>query len=201
MMSLHDLYLEIENHLLNDKKPSDYLNEIYNNELFKEIPFNMLYKLKEVEQSPKYHPEGNVWNHTMMVVDEAAKVKSKSKNLKVFMWASLLHDIGKASTTKIRNGRITSYDHDKVGERLVKEFLLHFTDDNKFIDEVCGLVRYHMHILYVVNNLPYKDIRGMRENTDINEVALIGLCDRMGRLGSNISNEEKTIKRFLEMCR
>lgn len=201
MMSLHDLYLEIENHLLNDKKPSDYLNEIYNNELFKEIPFNMLYKLKEVEQSPKYHPEGNVWNHTMMVVDEAAKVKSKSKNLKVFMWASLLHDIGKASTTKIRNGRITSYDHDNVGERLVKEFLLHFTDDNKFIDEVCGLVRYHMHILYVVNNLPYKDMRGMRENTDINEVALIGLCDRMGRLGSNISNEEKTIKRFLEMCR
>ena len=201
MMDLHDIYLDIENHLLNDEKPSDYLNEIYNNELFKEMPFNTLYKLKKVEQSPKYHPEGNVWNHTMMVVDEAAKVKLKSKNLKVFMWASLLHDIGKPSTTKIRNGRITSYDHDKVGERLVKEFLLHFTDDNKFINEVCGLVRYHMHILYVVNNLPYKDMKGMRESTDINEVALIGLCDRMGRLGSNISDEEKTIKRFLEMCR
>lgn len=201
MMNLHDIYLDIENHLLNDEKPSDYLNEIYNNELFKEMPFNMLYKLKKVEQSPKYHPEGNVWNHTMMVVDEAAKVKLKSKNLKVFMWASLLHDIGKPSTTKIRNGRITSYDHDKVGEKLAKEFLLHFTDDNNFIDEVCGLVRYHMHILYVVNNLPYKDMKGIRESTDINEVALIGLCDRMGRLGSNISDEEKTIKRFLEMCR
>lgn len=201
MMNLHDIYLDIENHLLNDEKPSDYLNEIYNNELFKEMPFNMLYKLKKVEQSPKYHPEGNVWNHTMMVVDEAAKVKLKSKNLKVFMWASLLHDIGKPSTTKIRNGRITSYDHDKVGEKLAKEFLLHFTDDNNFIDEVCGLVRYHMHILYVVNNLPYKDMKGIRESTDINEVALIGLCDRMGRLGSNISDEEKTIERFLEMCR
>lgn len=200
MMSLHNLYLEIENHLLNDEKPSNYLNEIYNNELFKEMPFNILYKLKEVEQSPKYHPEGNVWNHTMMVVDEAAKVKLKSKNLKVFMWAALLHDIGKQSTTKIRNGRITSYDHDKVGEKLAKEFLLHFTDDNNFIDEVCGLVRYHMHILYVVNKLPYKDMKGMRENTDINEVALIGLCDRMGRLGSDISDEVKTIKRFLEMC-
>lgn len=200
MMSLHDLYLEIENHLLNDEKPSNYLNEIYNNELFKEMPFNILYKLKEVEQSPKYHPEGNVWNHTMMVVDEAAKVKLKSKNLKVFMWAALLHDIGKQSTTKIRNGRITSYDHDKVGEKLAKEFLLHFTDDNNFIDEVCGLVRYHMHILYVVNKLPYKDMKGMRENTDVNEVALIGLCDRMGRLGSDISDEVKTIKRFLEMC-
>lgn len=200
MMSLHNLYLDIENHLLNDEKPSNYLNEIYNNELFKEMPFNILYKLKEVEQLPKYHPEGNVWNHTMMVVDEAAKVKLKSKNLKVFMWAALLHDIGKQSTTKIRNGRITSYDHDKVGEKLAKEFLLHFTDDNNFIDEVCGLVRYHMHILYVVNKLPYKDMKGMRENTDVNEVALIGLCDRMGRLDSDISDEVKTIKRFLEMC-
>ena len=201
MMSLHELYLDIENHLLNDEKPSDYLNQIYNNELFKKVPFNMIYNLRTTEQSPKYHPEGNVWNHTMMVVDEAAKVKSKSKDLKVFMWAALLHDIGKLSTTKIRNGRITSYDHDKVGEKLAKEFLLHFTDDNKFINQVCGLIRYHMHILYVINNLPYKDINGMKKSTDINEVALIGLCDRVGRLGSNRSDEEKTIKRFLEICK
>lgn len=201
MVCLQDLYLNIENHLLNDEKPSDYLNQIYNNKLFKKVPFNMIYNLRTTDQSPKYHAEGNVWNHTMMVVDEAAKVKSKSKNPKVFMWASLLHDIGKPYTTKIRNGRITSYDHDKVGEKRAKEFLLYFTDDNNFIDDVCGLVRYHMHILYVVNNLPYKDTKGMRENTDINEVALIGLCDRIGRSGSNINDEKKTIKKFLDMCK
>lgn len=200
MMSLQDLYLDIEKHLLNDEKPSDYLNKIYNNELFKEAPFNLIYKLKDAEQSPKYHPEGNAWNHTMMVVDEAAKVKSKSNNSKVFMWSAFLHDIGKPPTTKIRKGRITSYDHDKVGMKLAKDFLLHFTDDNNFINEVCALVRYHMHILYVVNNLPYKDMKGMRENTDINEVALLGLCDRLGRLGNNISDEEKTIQRFLDIC-
>lgn len=201
MMKLYDLYLDIEKHLLNDEKPSDYLNEIYNKELFKENPFNMLYKLKEAEQSPKYHPEGNAWNHTMMVVDEAAKVKGKSKNSKVFMWSALLHDIGKPSTTKVRNGRITSYDHDKVGEKLAKDFLMYFVDDNNFINEVCGLVRYHMHILYVVNNLPYKDMEGMRKSTDINEVALLGLCDRLGRLGSNQSKEEDTVQTFLKKCK
>lgn len=201
MTSINDLYLDIEKHLLNDEKPSEYLNKIYKNELFKEVPFNMLYKLKEAEQSPKYHPEGNAWNHTMMVIDEAAKVKSKSKNSKVFMWSAFLHDIGKPSTTKIRRGRLTSYDHDKVGGELAKDFLLHFTDDNNFINEVCALVRYHMHILYVVNNLPYKDMKGIRESTDINEVALLGLCDRLGRGDSNISEEEKTIKRFLEICK
>ena len=136
----------------------------------------------------------------MMVVDEAAKVKSKSKNIKNFMWAALLHDIGKPSTTKVRNGRITSYDHDKVGEKLAKDFLVHFTEDDKFIDEVCGLVRYHMHILYVVNNLPYKDMKGIREKTDIKEVALLGLCDRLGRLGSDIEKEEETIRKFLKIC-
>lgn len=200
MINLQDLYLKIEDHLLNDEKPSDYLNEIYDNELFKEAPFNMLYKLKEAEQSLKYHPEGNAWNHTMMVVDEAAKAKSKSKNIKSFMWAALLHDIGKPSTTKVRNGRITSYDHDKVGEKLAKDFLVYFTEDDKFIDEVCGLVRYHMHILYVVNNLPYKDMKGLREKTDIKEVGLLGLCDRLGRLGSDREKEEETIKKFLKIC-
>ncbi|WP_300382126.1 HDIG domain-containing metalloprotein [Clostridium sp.] len=200
MTSLQNLYLKIEEHLINDEKPSNYLNEVYNNKLFKEYPFNMLYKLKEAEQSPKYHPEGNAWNHTMMVADEAAKIKYKSEDGKVFMWAALLHDVGKPLTTKVRNGRITSYDHDKVGERLAKEFLTFFINDNSYIDKICNLVRYHMHILYVVNNLPYKDMKGIKERTNIKEVALLGLCDRLGRLGSNRIKEEETIKIFIELC-
>ncbi len=38
------------------------------------------------------------------------------------MWGALLHDLGKAPTTKIRKGKITSYDHDKVGAELVRNF-------------------------------------------------------------------------------
>lgn len=201
MMSLDDLYLNIEHHLLYDSKPSDYLNEIYNNPLFQQYPFDMLYKLKITEQSQKYHPEGNVWNHTLLVVDEAAKLKAKSKDQKVFMWVALLHDIGKYSTTKSRKGKITSYDHDKVGAKLSEEFLLCFVDDKTFIDRVCFLIRYHMQILFVVNNLPFEDIQGMREHTDIYEVALIGLCDRVGRLNSNRRKEEDNIKKFLKMCK
>ena len=101
---------ELNKHLLEDIAPSGYFNS-----LDKELdiyPLNLLKKLKNVEQSKKYHPEGNVWNHTMMVVDEAAKVKDQSSHSKAFMWAALLHDIGKPDTTKVRKGRITSYDHD-----------------------------------------------------------------------------------------
>lgn len=199
-MNLKELYTEISNHLLNDEKPSDFINEISGNPLFLQAPFKMLNDLKKVEQSPIHHPEGNVWIHTMLVIDEAAKLKAKSKNAAVFMWAALLHDIGKASATKVKNGKITAYDHDKIGAKLAKEFLLNFVADDIFIEEVIQLVRYHMQLLFVVNNSPYSDILGMKRNTDINEVALLGLADRLGRTNCDKTKEEINIELFMKKC-
>ncbi len=191
------IFTEIETHLLEDKQPSDYLNNMSQTLQFKKYPLVLINNLKKAEQSPKHHPEGNVWNHTMLVVDEAAKVKEISEDSKVFMWAALLHDIGKPDTTKIRNGRITSYDHDKVGADLTRKFLSEYVKDNVFIEKVAELVRWHMQILFVINNLPFADISTMKKRTDINEVALLGFCDRMGRLGVNQEEEENNIKKFL----
>ncbi len=160
----------------------------------------MLGRLMTTEQSPVHHPEGNVWNHTLLVVDEAAKVRSQSKNARVLMWAALLHDTGKPATTKVRKGKITAYDHDTAGEKLAREFLSHYTDDNAFIDAVCGMVRYHMQILYVAKGLPFADIKGMKQCTDIGEIALIGLCDRLGRTNVDKEKEEENIRRFVERC-
>ncbi|PKM73619.1 MAG: phosphohydrolase [Firmicutes bacterium HGW-Firmicutes-16] len=196
-MTASELFKDIDKHLLEDEKPSVFLNDVYYDDHFKEYPFKMLFDLKSVEQSPIHHPEGNVWNHTLLAVDEAAKLKHKSKNQAAFMWAALLHDIGKATTTRERKGKITSYDHDKVGEELSEKFLLVFMDDEKFITEVSQLIRYHMQILFVVNNLPFADINGMKRNSDINEVALLGLCDRLGRTGYNRNKEEENIELFL----
>lgn len=199
-MTPKELYSEINIHLMQDIKPSVYLNEISAAPLFQEYPFNMLYRLKSTEQSPEHHPEGNVWNHTMLVVDEAAQVKSKSRNPAVFLWAALLHDIGKPSTTKLRKGRITAYDHDKVGAELSKQFLQEFTQDSLFIREVSELIRYHMQILFVVKNLPFADIEGMARNTEIREVALLGICDRLGRGNPDRNREQDNIELFLRKC-
>lgn len=192
------LYTAIDEHLLKDTKPSRFLNEIYDNDKFSQKPFDMLWRLRQVEQSPKYHREGHVWNHTMLVLDEAAKVREKSRDKKVFMWASLLHDIGKATTTKIRKGRITAYGHDLEGARLTKEFLSHFTEDTLFINKVANLVRYHMHILYVLKDLPFADMEGLKRDTDVYEVALLGFCDRLGRLDTDPKKERANIESFLE---
>lgn len=192
---------EINNHLLMDDKPSEYFNNILEVPILKKHPFSMLYNLKTAEQSPVHHPEGNAWKHTMLVIDHAAKEKYKSKDEKVFMWAALLHDIGKPPTTRIRKGKITSYDHEKIGAAMVREFLEEFTTDKKFIDEVCSLVRWHMQILHVVKDMPFRNIKDMKEETDINEVALLGYCDRMGRKDPDIVNEKQNIAMFLKKCR
>lgn len=192
---------EINNHILLEEQPSIFLNSILNTKIFKEHPFLMLYRLKDTEQSPIHHPEGNVWNHTMLVVDCAAKQKNKSKDKKVFMWAALLHDIGKAETTKNKKGKITAYNHESVGADLCVKFLQEFTTNDKFIKKVTGLVRWHMQILHVVKDMPFADIKAMKEETDINEVALLGYCDRMGRTNIDAAKEKNNIKIFLEKCR
>lgn len=201
MSSKNDLFLEIERHLLQDEKPSEYFDSISELPLFREYPFEMLVKLKQAEQSPQHHPEGNVWNHTMLVVDAAAEVRQKSENPQVFMWAALLHDVGKPDTTKVRKGRITSYDHDKLGAELTEKFLSEFTQDTEFVQSVVSLVRWHMQILFVVNHLPFADVAAMKRQADVDEVALLGFCDRMGRLGADREKEEKNIQLFLQRCK
>jgi len=200
MTLIHDIFAEINMHLLKDEQPSFYINEQSKEPLFKQYPLELLNNLKQTMQSPKHHPEGNVWNHTLLVLDEAAKVKNQSHDKKVFMWAALLHDIGKPDTTRNYKGKITSYDHDKVGAELARKFLIEFTDEELFIQKGAELIRWHMQILFVVNNLPFADIKAMKKKIDINEVALLGLCDRLGRLEANRSKEESNIKMFLQKC-
>ncbi|MCH1984367.1 HDIG domain-containing protein [Ruminococcus sp. OA3] len=198
--NLYKLYSAIEFHLMQDERPSAYLQKIYDDPLFRQYPFDMLHQLKNTVQSPKYHPEGNVWNHILLVVDEAAKVKAQSKNPTAFMWAALLHDIGKAVTTQSKKGKITAHDHDKAGAKLARDFLSQFVEDHTLIDEVCGLVRYHMQILFVISGLKFADIEGMKWHTSVREVALLGMCDRLGRLGSNPRKEKDHINFFLQAC-
>jgi putative nucleotidyltransferase with HDIG domain len=198
---LHILFDEVNEHLLNDIKPSVYLNNKCRTPEFQTYPFQMLHQLIATEQSPVYHPEGSVWNHTLMVVDEAAKRKVHSKNIPVFMWASLLHDIGKPPATKIRKGKITSYNHDKIGADMAKDFLSVWTDDLDFIQSVCSLVRFHMQMLFVTKGIPFAQIQEMKLHTDIEEVALLGLCDKLGRIGSDENTELENRKLFLEKCR
>ena len=187
-MTDKEIFLDIEKHLLNDDKPSIYLDELLKEGALDKYPFSMIKDLQDVGQNPKFHPEGNVFIHTMMVVDEGAKNREKSNNKRAFMWALLLHDIGKKPTTKVRKGRLTSYDHDIVGADMTSEFLTYFNEEESFVVEVTALVRWHMQSLFVTKNLKFQNISNMLEEVNINEIALISLSDRLGR--GNLDYEE-----------
>jgi putative nucleotidyltransferase with HDIG domain len=192
-MTDKEIFFNIEKHLLNDDKPSSYLEEALKAHMFDNYPFTMIKELQDVEQNPKFHSEGNVFIHTMMVVDEGAKNREKSRDKRVFMWALLLHDIGKKPTTKIRKGRLTSYDHDVVGADMTKEFLTYFNKEENFITEVRALVRWHMQSLFVTKNLKFQNVSNMLEEVSINEIVLVSLCDRLGRGNLNYNEIKDTI--------
>ena len=76
-------------------KPSEDLERLIIEGYLDKEPFNKIKKLNNIEQNPKYHPEGSVLKHVLLVVDLASEYKKYSNDEKVFMWAALLHDIGK----------------------------------------------------------------------------------------------------------
>lgn len=192
---------ELEDCLLRGDKPSVCLREFAKQPWFREFPFSLLLAEAETKQSPQHHPEGDVWTHTLMVVDEAAKRKRESADPRVFMWTALLHDIGKPSTTQIRGGKITAYDHDKAGAELAARFLSALGAEETLIERVVPLVRYHMQPLFVEKGMPRQDLPGLLTETNASEVALLGYCDRVGRGGADREAERQNIRRFLARCR
>jgi putative nucleotidyltransferase with HDIG domain len=204
-MTPHEWFEKFDEHLLNDDKPSAYFNTLVGDGAFPNCaPFVMLTALIDVPQSPEHHPEGNVWNHTMQVVDIAAQNKRQSRDPRVFMWAALLHDLGKKPTTRWRRGKYTAYDHDKKGAVMARRFVLDCGQDETFAAAVTALVRWHMQVLFVARDMPFADIRGMLGDVAPEEIALLALCDRLGRgrlPEHKVEAEKKSIAVFLEKCR
>lgn len=97
-----------------------------------------------VPQNSKYHMEGDVWNHTMMVIDEAAKYRDRSTYPYGFMMTALVHDFGKAICTEKKNGVYHAYEHETKGLTIVKRFLKRITNEKKLIHYVMNMTELHM---------------------------------------------------------
>ena len=84
--------------------------------------------LRGVAQDPTWHPEGDVYRHTCMVVDRAAQI-ARAEELtglgrEILLFSALCHDLGKAATTRIdEDGRIRSLGHERVGAALTRSWL------------------------------------------------------------------------------
>jgi tRNA nucleotidyltransferase (CCA-adding enzyme) len=109
-----------------------------------------LVPLSETPQDPQWHPEGDVWTHTLLAVDQAAMLVGdldRPRALTV-MLATLCHDLGKASTTRFERGRVRSPGHEEAGlaptESLLDRWRVHTLLGYDVRSQVLALVGNHL---------------------------------------------------------
>jgi len=179
------VFQEFKKFLLKAKKPSIALELIKQLGILKYFP--ELKALIDIPQDPTYHAEGDVWIHTLMVLDEMAKLRSGDEKLDLIrMFSALCHDFGKPQTTKIRDGKITAYNHDIAGVEPTVKFLKRLTDDKKLIDNVANFVLYHLRVGQLYKGKAKAGaIRRLATKINLQELELLARADYFGRVSKN----------------
>ncbi len=108
-------------------------------------------RMHGVEQPPQYHPEGDVWIHTLMLLEQLPPNASRT-----LAWGALLHDVGKPPTFRVAPDRIRFDGHVEVGVRMAHEICqrLHFSNDDT--EQIEALVANHMR---------FADVERMKDST------------------------------------
>ena len=187
---------ELEKALLKAKKPSVFFEELRKmNQLF--VWFPELEALIDVPQGMEFHPEGDVWQHTMQVVDEAAALRHLAKEPLWFMLSALCHDFGKAVVTVETEGKIHAYRHELEGVPIVKKFLSRITTETKLTEYVLNLVQQHMEPnMMVDNSAGVKSFMRMFDKSVCPEdLLLLSKADYLGRKVQD-SDKEKLLAEY-----
>jgi poly(A) polymerase len=107
--------------------------------------------MKGVQQPPQFHPEGDVWTHTLMLLEGLEKGCSSS-----LAWGVLLHDVGKPPTFRVAPDRIRFDQHAEVGTRMTEEICRRLRFSNETTEQVMQLVANHMR---------FGDVKRMKAST------------------------------------
>lgn len=151
------------------------------------VNYPELQALVGVPQPERWHPEGDAFEHTMMVLDQANQRYPEDRIINL---AAVCHDLGKALTPKDTWPK--HYGHETLGLQPTMQFLsrLNLTQDT--IDCVMFLVKYHMH-MHKVRVMNYKTYLKIYLESDkllkgapmwaLLKLAKLGVCDHYGRGG------------------
>lgn len=146
-----------------------------------------------VEQNPQWHPEGDVFEHSMQALDAAVVIVQKYDNEHdklILLYAALCHDLGKVTTSCVVNGVIKSIGHEKDSKVFARTMLKRITHDVDLINAVSSLVLYHMMPLqFTSSNAKIPAYQRLANKLDhkVNMLKLIDLCiaDKRGRNGAS----------------
>ncbi len=95
--------------------------------------------MKGIEQPPQFHPEGDVFVHTLLLLDKLQAGASKT-----LAWGALLHDVGKPPTFRVAPDRIRFDGHVEVGVKMAAEICRRLRFSNDETDQILALVDNHM---------------------------------------------------------
>ncbi|HEX5423413.1 MAG TPA: CCA tRNA nucleotidyltransferase [Candidatus Acidoferrales bacterium] len=125
-------------------------------------------RMKGVEQPPQFHPEGDVWTHTLIMLEQLKPGCSRT-----LAWGVLLHDVGKPPTFKPPSGpdgRIRFDEHVEIGKQMAIEICRRLRFSNEDTDQIAALV---------ANHLRFKDVLQMKPSTLKRFVRLNGFGEHM----------------------
>ncbi len=183
------VYVEWQKLLLKSPKPSIGFELMRKLGVTKRY-FPELHALIDVPQSPKWHPEGDVWIHTMMTVDEMANIcrsgyphPDNNKKYLKYMFAILCHDLGKATHTTIEeDGCIRAIGHEEAGVEPTKSLLYRLTDEHDFIESILPLVEHHLKPSQFYQGKAKKSaFRRLATKVNIEELVVVAKADFLGR--------------------
>ncbi len=179
------IYGEIKKLLLKAEQPSlglEWMRRLGLLEYFPELK-----ALIDVPQEPEWHPEGDVWTHNNMVVDEAAQLRREEygefDNM-ALMLGALCHDFGKPMSTSFSEGKWRSPAHDVRGEGPTRTFLARLTHETALVETVVTFVREHLKpaLLYKARgDVKPSAIRRLALRVDIDKLVRVARADHFGR--------------------
>ncbi len=182
---------EIEKLLLEAKRPSIGFRLALDLGIIERI-FPELLPLVGCEQEPEWHPEGDVWTHTLIVIDKARELNGDldRPRLVTIMLGAVCHDLGKPPTTAVIDGRIRSLDHEQAGVEpamtLLDRLNIHTIDGFDVRGQVAGLVAHHLkpgmfRKAAIVNDGAF---RRLSQKVDLELLARFARADCLGRTGT-----------------
>ena len=143
-LSVERVFEELSKALLKAERPSVFFRVLRQMDHLKEY-FPEIGACAGVPQDLRHHPEGDVLEHTMLVVDAAAALRGRAQWPLAFMLSALLHDLGKVATTQVHpDGRATAYRHESEGLELCERQLRRLTAQTKLIEYVLNMTALHM---------------------------------------------------------
>lgn len=148
--------------------------------------------LYDCPQDPEWHPEGNVWVHTLMVIDQAHQLNADldRARLATVMLGAVCHDLGKPATTALIDGRVKSPNHEAMGvapaTAILDRLNVNTLDGFDVRAQVIGLVAEHLRpIAFSKTRDSVTDgaFRRLAQKVDLELLARFARADCQGRTG------------------